>query len=125
MDFKKFIIYSCFLISIVTFSSCDKDNPANDTFARDLIGTWVYAWSYNQDGHEYTETETYVFENDGKGCGPSIDSTYNFSYEIEDEDNGFHTLVITYDSDNEVKIFKEVIILNNSLRLDNKLYKRQ
>lgn len=127
MDFKKFIIYSCLLISIISFSSCDKDDPdpPKYTFADDLVGTWVYAWSYYQDGQEYTGTETYIFGNNGRGCGPYIESSYDFSYEILNEDDGFHTLVIKYNIDDEIKIFKETIILNNSLRLNNNLYKRQ
>ena len=124
MDFRKLIIYS-FFISIITFSSCDKEEPSNDTFANDIVGMWVYAWSYYQDGQEITKTETYIFDKDGRGCGPIIDSSYDFSYEILNEDDGFHTLVIKYENSNEIEIFKEAIILNNSLRLNNNLYKRQ
>ena len=125
MDYKKFIIYSCLFLSFVTISSCDKDETLKDTFANDLIGTWVYAWSYYNDGQEYTQTETYIFDNNGRGCGPIIESSYDFSYEILNENNGFHTLVLKYDIDNEIKIFKETAILKNSLRLNNNLYKRE
>lgn len=125
MGIKKFFTYTCLFISIAIFSSCDKDEIPNDTFEKDLIGTWIYAWSYYHDGQEYTQSETYIFDNNGRGCGPVIDSSYDFSYEILNEDDGFHTLVLKYDNDNEIKIFKEAIILKNSLRLNNNLYKRQ
>ena len=125
MEFRKYIIYSCFLISFIAFSSCDKDEPINDTFASDLVGTWIYTWNYYQDGNAYPQTKTYIFDNNGRGCGPYVDSSYDFSYEIVNEDNGYHTITIRYDYDNEIVSFKNVMIVDNSLRLNNNLYKRQ
>lgn len=125
MNIKKFITYSCLFISIAIFSSCNKDEISEDTFPEDLIGTWIYAWSYSQDDQEYSQSETYIFDSNNRGCGPVIDNSYDFSYEILNEDDGFHTLVLKYENDNEIKIFKEVTILKNSLRLNNSLYKRQ